>query len=61
MRSFSAGGDDSLENDVALVINAASHSDRIYAKQSIGVHIGKQSAVPFGDFGHALLPLNKTL
>jgi len=59
MRSFFAGGDDSLEDDVALVINAASHSNRIYAKQPIGTHSIHITNSPFGDFGHALLPLNK--
>jgi len=58
MRSFFAGGDDSLD-DVALVINAASHSNRIYAKHPIGTHSIHITNSPFGDFGHALLPLNK--
>lgn len=66
-RSFHAGGgDDSLENDVALVINAASsHSDRIYAKQPIDTHsthvANERSAIPFGNFSHAFLPLDKVL
>lgn len=64
MRSFFAGGDDSLENDVAPVINAASHLQTDLCKAADRYTLDsrrKRSAIPFGNFGHALLPLNKVL